>query len=770
MAAGIRIVDISQDDVAVRRQRRRTLLRIGVPILGVVLVIAAIIAIALYSHAANRSGVLALSDDLLDHLDGQIEQRVSAFLDPAERTLRILRSVATSEPPAERRANSERFAISMLKVLPQIAAFYVGDGRGDFLMVRRVERGVETKQIVNDPGARRVFLIDKTIDGVETARREDPADTYDPRTRPWYHGAFTTDDLFWTGIYIFFTDHRPGITVSSRVPSQEQTERVIGVDVRLEELSRFLGSLEIGQHGRALIMDGQGNLIAAPNSERLINPASDMLVPPKVDEIGDPIMTAAYDRFRVEGQGRRIIEHEGIRYVSSATHMPGSGRDWWILITVPEDDFIGFVASNGRTSLIMSLVIVLAVMALAFLLVRQGIRSDRSLRAMAERERLLSRQSAAYTVIAQQVGRSDGEAPPALTETLVALTGARRASLWRFASGKRILHCVDSCIRNEQGHAGGFELHHRELSSFFALLESGEQVSIADAGADRRTAQFHIMIMRPLGCRGLTIVPVQRGEQVIGALLLEDHGPLHNQQDLLSTMAAVFGSLVKLETEDAVPDARPARQARDRAAAAQPAPALAADFSPTAEDRAKLRSEHFGELAVMALSLSGALALAKKCGDTDVGMAAQITEILQESAAEHAVRYLKLMGQEAIAAAGTDEGAEEATARIAAMAITVRDRLSHLIETTGHGAEFRIGLAFGSGYGCLLGREQQQFNLWGDACETAAIMAQSAAPGAIQADAGVYARLRQDYLFRPRGSFYSPGIGYSRTFVLAGQL
>jgi class 3 adenylate cyclase len=202
----------------------------------------------------------------------------------------------------------------------------------------------------------------------------------------------------------------------------------------------------------------------------------------------------------------------------------------------------------------------------------------------------------------------------------------------------------------------------------------------------------------------------------------------------------------------------------------QAAPVLAADFSPTVEDRAKLRSEHFAELAVMALSLSGALALAKKCGATDVGMAVQITEILQESAAEHEVKYLKLMGQEAIAAAGFDEGAEDATARIASMAIAVRERLSHLIETTGPGAEFRIGLAFGTGYGCLLGREQQQFNLWGDACETAAIMAQTAARGAIQADAGVYARLRQDYLFRPRGSFYSPGTGYSRTFVLAGQL
>ncbi len=47
---------------------------------------------------------------------------------------------------------------------------------------------------------------------------------------------------------------------------------------------------------------------------------------------------------------------------------------------------------------------------------------------------------------------------------------------------------------------------------------------------------------------------------------------------------------------------------------------------------------------------------------------------------------------------------------------------------------------------------------------------QRGARGAIQASAGAYARLRQDFLFRPRGTFYLPGVGQSRTFVLAGQL
>jgi class 3 adenylate cyclase len=773
MAADSRVVDISEDAVAIRRRRRRALLRIGIPILGISLVVVAIIGIALYSHAANRRGVLALSDDLLNTLDAQITQRVLAFLDPCERALRIMRDIAVTTPRTDRRASSERFAVSVLKELPQIAAFYVGNSEGDFLMVRRQEGGVELKQITNE-GRRRVVLVDRDAAGTELSRREDPADDYDPRTRPWFQGALDAPDVFWTGIYIFFSDHKPGITVSTRVPSDGGPDRVFGVDVTLEELSRFLTSLEIGRRGRALIMDDDGRLIAVPDSD-VIKPAGDEFIPPKVDELGDPVLTAAFDRFRVEGQGRRIVEQGGVRYISSATLIPGSAHKWWILITVPEDDFIGFVASNNRTALLMSLSIVLAVIVLAVLLVRQGLRADRSARRMTERGHLMAEQSAAYTAVSRQIAAGD-DVPPALTEGLVTVTGSRRASIWLLAMHNQILSCPDSYERDSQGHTGGFELHRRELPAFFELVEGGAELSLADAAADRRTAQFHGLIMRSLGSRALALVPMRRGEQVVGALLLEDPGPLDGTGDFLRTVSAMIASAIKspgFEAEPAAASPKPAAAARaqDRA---QPAahPILAADLGPTAAERMELRADYLEGVAVMVLRLSGSLALARKAGSDEAGMVTQITEFLQEAAAEHEVKYLKFVGQEAIAATGFERtgGDEDAMTRVAALAIAVRDRLSRLIEGGGQGAAFRIGLGFGGCFGCLVGRERRQFNLWGEAFETADAMAQSAAPGAIQASAGAYARLRQDFLFRPRGTFYLPGIGQSHTFVLAGQL
>jgi adenylate cyclase len=340
------------------------------------------------------------------------------------------------------------------------------------------------------------------------------------------------------------------------------------------------------------------------------------------------------------------------------------------------------------------------------------------------------------------------------------------------AKDKHPLSCFDSYDHASRAHTSGIELHRREMPAFFDLLESGEEMSIVNAAVDRRCAQVHASIMQSLGSSALTLVPLRRSKQIAGAICLEDAGPIDGGRDFMQTSAAlVYSALSATEIKSQDPGATRVRAPRDhppRELPVQPIPST--DLAPTPAERASLRSEYFPEVAVMALHLSGALGLAKKCGAAEPSMAVQISECLQEMAAEHGVTYLKFVGQNVTAAVGFDRPDAEAMAAVAELAIAVQERLSSLVESSGHAAEFRIGLAFGGCYGCLLGRERHQFNLWGDAFETAELMAHSASSGSIQASDGAYARLREDFLFRPRGNFYQPGVGQLRSFILAGLI
>jgi hypothetical protein len=191
------IVDITADPVAVRDERRRARLRIGVPILGVVLMIGVILLIAIETTRANRNGAMKLADDALASSQARIAEEVTGYFAVPLRQLQEGVSIAGREPPGEaRRALVERFATDVLQHVPQIADFIIGDANGDFVMVLRNDNGgIDTKVIDNTPGARKVVWIRGDADGKEIGRDEDPTDTFDPRNRPWYSGALATNGV-----------------------------------------------------------------------------------------------------------------------------------------------------------------------------------------------------------------------------------------------------------------------------------------------------------------------------------------------------------------------------------------------------------------------------------------------------------------------------------------------------------------------------------------------------------------------------------------------
>ncbi len=768
------VIDIGEDATEALARRRRAFLRVGLPVFGVLLIVASMLGIAYYADYANRRGALALTEEVLEALDRRIAVEVSAYLDPTARVALLMRDIVEGGAVGARRQLAESFAASALRQIPQIALFSFADSDGNYVMVRRGEAGgIDTKIIANAPGARRVSWIRRDADGNVLREEEDPQDTYDPRTRSWYTGALGSDEVHWSEVYVFFTDREPGLTASVRWQGPDGRMYVFGVDITLATLSRFLSRLEVGQTGKAMIVDGNGKLIAYPDPEVMLRSTTEGTITKRVDELGDPLLAAAYDRFRVEGRGRTTLTVGEDRYILSVSRIPAAARDWSVVILVPEKDFIGFVTANNRTALLMSQSVVALVIVFAFFLVRQGLRADRQARELLDRSRAITVQSAAFSRLATDANLFDptSDAPPrALTDTLAEVSGARRASVWRLSADGRSLHCEDCCDAETGGHTAGTELHRDELPQFFAALSEGKEISVPDAAAHRQTAELHRLYMHPFGTRALLAEPVRQGERLVGVVWLEDATRTAGARDFLRAVA----NMVALRLgepgapEAPVPAPAPAA-ARQPPEGGRGTRSLTTELSLRALDPDTLAAEVYADVAVLVLKLTDPRLMAEQGPQGSAPIADALIRALQEIAAAHDVPYLKLMGEEIVAASGFSAGDADAALRLADAAVAIRDRCNGLLGEDDNRQEYRLGLDVGIAIGSPVGQEPRVFNLWGEAVRTAESMADTALPGAIQVTEAAYERLAQSFLFRPRGRFWLPRVGEAQTFGLVGR-
>lgn len=774
MAESSAVVDISVDPVAERRRRRHRFLRIGLPIAGVATLIIVILLIALYLSTANRRDVLVLSDELIDTLDSRIALEVSAYLDPAIRATHIGRDMLQNGALGDRQDLAIDYSSMVLGSVPQIKNMLFADSGGNFLMVsQRAGGGTDVKIVRNTPGPRRVTWIHRDAAGKFIGQEDDPTDDFDPRTRPWYAGAIKTDDLFWTEPYVFFTDQKPGVTLALRYVAADGHPYVFGADITLDVLSNFLASLKIGNSGRAYIIDSGGRLVASPAGNVTVSDKGNTPDARKLDEIGDPIVTRAYDRFRVEGPGRHVIDINGRRYITAVAPLSSAGQDWAVLTVVPEDDFVGFIASHSRRALALALVVVAIAGALAVLLIRQGLRTDHNARLVRERQNTLDRQSAGFATLATDANLFDpghGDPPRQLTETLADVSGARRASVWRLVDGGRRLRCDDSFDRVTNGHVDGLELHQDELRQFFVHLLNGEEIEVSNAAHDRRTADLYRVLMQPLGNRTLLAIPAKRGNAVVGTIWLEDAQHTAPARDFVRAVANMVAPRmatapdVSARRENVV--VRPSDEPRKTGERH-----YATELRARGIDPATIAAELYSNVAVMVLHFTDSLAMATRSTDGAQCLSDAIVRALQEVADKNDIPYLKIVGQEAVAAAGFGAADDAAASLLVAdTAMAIRERCVALFEECEHPQEFRIGIDCGAAIGCTLGAGPRIFNLWGEAVRTANEMAASALPGTVQASEAAYHKLRQDFLFRPRGRFYLPRAGEAQTFILASRL
>lgn len=352
------------------------------------------------SYLTSQKVLSGHARDIMENIATFTIKESQHYLNPAQDAAQLTEKLAFSDVVNNRQTDKlERYFYEQLQLHGSFAGIYIGFVNGEFFYVNRSNvqspGGFRTKIISFEKEVRRTKLIWRDSKMGALGEEWDTRDTYDPRQRPWYRDASRTHQTVWTDPYIFYTSQKPGLTVASPVydPNGELMG-VVGVDIEIDEISRFLSRLKVGKHGRAFILTTNGDLVAFPDLTKIRSPAGDSQDSfrlARIDELGDILALKAYQSLAQQVSGltgnSRVFgsfTDSGHNYHTMFAPFTNSQWPWLIGIYLPEDDYLGSLKANLTKNIYIMLAIAVLGSFIGFFFVKGIVRSMAALQKEAQ--------------------------------------------------------------------------------------------------------------------------------------------------------------------------------------------------------------------------------------------------------------------------------------------------------------------------------------------------------------------------------------------------
>ncbi|MCK5100800.1 MAG: PAS domain S-box protein, partial [Desulfobacteraceae bacterium] len=329
------------------------------------------------AYFSTKKVMLRHTNDIMENISDLTLLETQNFFSIARGSARLTKKLITSKvvnTDSDSIEQLEQYFFDQLEIYPQFAGIYLALPNGNFYYVSRNTSkspdGYRTKIIQHSKHKRETNLTWRDKNMNVTLKEIDKKDSYDPRKRPWYKKAEKEKQIIWTDPYIFFTSQKPGITTAGPVyNAQGKIKGIVGVDIQLDVLSKFISKLRVGKTGLAFMINQNKDVIAFPDPEQLKHanekkPGQIRL--PKIKELENQICSKAYnsinwDKITNNDNLKKSIfgtfQFENKKYYTMFTPVPESKVSWMIGLYIPEEDYFGEINTNQKQNLIFSLVI-----------------------------------------------------------------------------------------------------------------------------------------------------------------------------------------------------------------------------------------------------------------------------------------------------------------------------------------------------------------------------------------------------------------------------
>jgi diguanylate cyclase (GGDEF)-like protein len=386
---------------------RRLSLRQLLTLPYVLLVLTVALIIGALSLVAGRHAVNDLSGQLLRETTARIALATKEHIAGAKGVLEAAFPIGVPPPQAwdeqEIAALRERFWIATsIHRNPHNYAYY-GDQQGRFFgLMRHADDSAELRLRLDGLGVRRLHAFNGIRGALGPAQPE--TRVFEPRVRPWYRLGLHAESNTWSPIYIDFRSRELVTTFVRRVPlgAAAPASGVVATDLPLARISEFLHRLELTPNALAMVVEPDGQIVGSSQGVPLQLDDGGQYTRIHAERSGNALAADTFRAVRAfigrDSEPRTAAFRDSRDRVIEVgyTHLRDeAGLNWWVVVAVPREDFVGNIELAAWRSLVLSVLAALAAIGVGWLVLH-----------------VVARMLGQFVQSAQLVG--EGRAPPAL--------------------------------------------------------------------------------------------------------------------------------------------------------------------------------------------------------------------------------------------------------------------------------------------------------------------------------------------------------------------
>ena len=319
----------------------------------------------MWRHESRQAAVTELADQNIQQIHDLAATKVADVLSTPVRICKVNAHLVRSGAldPKDLQAWQSTL-VRQAQAFDMLSAITWGGADGRCAWVSRYADGSCFWAVKNDPTAAKMNEW-RLNDTGEISKEPPNTFDFDLFSRPWFATPKAAGKATWSEPYVWLgggdsADMTLGLSFG--IPLYDSAGALMGVvdaDFSLNDLSDFLGSINVGKTGVAVLATSDGRLLAASNDTPIVTAEGERVYAYKSP---DPLIVGAakfIDDAEVVRDTHAEIEVAGdVQYLRASPVGRELGLDWTLATIVPERDFIADIESEFRRSFVRSLIAV----------------------------------------------------------------------------------------------------------------------------------------------------------------------------------------------------------------------------------------------------------------------------------------------------------------------------------------------------------------------------------------------------------------------------